>query len=212
MAFVATVAIVLAACEPRAERTGSRGAGTGAAIPAAPAGVQTPPATTVGSGPAVSREALRERLIAAGLGVLKEPVQMDDFELASIAGGTAKLSSFRGRLVFLNFWATWCPPCRAEMPSMERLYRRLRAKGLEVVGVDLQESKAEVQKFVKERSLSFTVLLDTTGDVGGSWGAQSIPTTYLIDRSGGVFARAVGGREWDSDEMIALFEALLAAE
>ena len=123
-----------------------------------------------------------------------------------------KLSDYRGRVVFLNFWATWCPPCRDEMPSMERLHKLLGGRGLEIVAVDLQEPKDTVQKFVKDNSLTFTVLLDAQGAVGGAWGAQSIPTTYLIDRKGRILARSVGGRQWDSADMVALFEAVLAAE
>jgi peroxiredoxin len=203
--FLSLAAAALAAvtsCAPRAEAAGT--AASGAAQP--------PAAPATGAVPAVTRDELRDRLVAAGLGVPKQPIEAEDFELASLAGGKAKLSSYRGRVVFLNFWATWCPPCRAEMPSMERLHQRLAGRGLEIVAVDLQEPKSTVQKFVKDNSLTFTVLLDASGAVGGAWGAQSIPTTYLIDRKGGVIARSVGGREWDSADMVALLEALLAAE
>jgi thiol-disulfide isomerase/thioredoxin len=151
-------------------------------------------------------------LAAAGLAVPKQAMTADDFELASLSGGRTRLSAFRGKLVFLNFWATWCPPCRAEMPSMERLHQLLHDRGLEIVAVDLQENPEEVRKFVKDNSLTFTVLLDADGAVGSAWGAQSIPTTYLIDRKGNIIARAVGGREWDGAEMVELFEAVLAAE
>jgi cytochrome c biogenesis protein CcmG/thiol:disulfide interchange protein DsbE len=135
-----------------------------------------------------------------------------DFTLTTAAGETFKLSELRGIPVVLNFWATWCPPCRDEMPSMERLHKLLGGRDLEIVAVDLQEPKDTVQKFVKDNSLTFTVLLDARGAVGGAWGAQSIPTTYLIDRKGRILARSVGGRQWDSADMVALFEAVLAAE
>jgi peroxiredoxin len=95
---------------------------------------------------------------------------------------------------------------------MERLHAKLQANGLEILAIDLQESKDTVRKFVEDNGLTFTVLLDPKGAVGGAWGAQSIPTTYLIDREGGILARAIGGREWDSPDMVALFEAILAAE
>jgi peroxiredoxin len=95
---------------------------------------------------------------------------------------------------------------------MERLYGKMHAKGLEILAVDLQEPKDTVQKFVGDNDITFTVLLDSTGGVGSSWGAQSIPTTYLVDRNGDILARTIGGREWDSPEMLALFEAILAAE
>ncbi len=135
----------------------------------------------------------------------------DDFTLSSLESSDVKLSDYRGKVVFLNFWATWCPPCRSEMPSMDRLYGKLHESGLEILAVDLQEPKDTVRKFVKDNKLAFTVLLDTKGAVGGAWGAQSIPTTYLIDRKGGILARTIGGREWDSPDMVALFEDILAA-
>jgi thiol-disulfide isomerase/thioredoxin len=194
------VLAALTACAPRARTETS------------PAQSAAAPTRAVRSSPALTAGELNERLVAAGLGVPKEPIEADDFELESLAGGTVKLSSYRGRVVFLNFWATWCPPCRSEMPSMERLSKLLRDTGLEIVAVDLQEPKDTVQAFVKEKALTFTVLLDASGAVGGAWGAQSIPTTYLIDRKGFILARSVGGREWDSAEMVSLFEAILSAE
>ncbi|OHD71645.1 MAG: hypothetical protein A2177_13450 [Spirochaetes bacterium RBG_13_68_11] len=174
-----------------------------------PAAAATPAAS---ASAAVTAGELRELLVAVGLGVPKEPIDADDFELSSLTGGKVKLSSYRGRVVFLNFWATWCPPCRAEMPSMERLHKLLRDRGLEIVAVDLQEPKDTVRKFVKDNALTFTVLLDPQGAVGGAWGAQSIPTTYLIDRKGAILARSVGSREWDTPDMVSLLETVLAAE
>ena len=172
------------------------------------------PAPVPSGGAPPSAAELRNRLSAAGIAVPKDAgaIAAEDFELAALAGGKLKLSSFRGSVVYLNFWATWCPPCRAEMPSMERLYTRLKDKGLEIVAVDLQESKDQVQKFVKENKLTFTVLLDSSGTVGSAYGAQSIPTTYLVDRRGMILGRSIGGREWDSPDMLALFEAVLAAK
>jgi thiol-disulfide isomerase/thioredoxin len=203
----------LAAVVSCAPRGGAGSAGSGSPRPAAgPAAVQPAPAPAAPAASALSRDELRDRLLAAGLGVLKEPIEAEDFELPSLADAEVKLSSHRGRVVFLNFWATWCPPCRAEMPSMERLHQRLASRGLAIVAVDLQEPKAAVQKFVSDNAITFAVLLDAAGEVGGSWGTQSIPTTYLIDRNGGIIARAIGGREWDSPDMVSLFEALLAVE
>ena len=197
----AAVTTVTASCAPRAETPPAALAAPTDALPAAASPVVPPTAVD-----------LRELLIDAGLAVPREPTPADDFALASLAGGTVKLSDYRGRVVFLNFWATWCPPCRSEMPSMERLYQKLRAKGLEIVAVDLQEPKDTVRRFAKDNGLTFTVLLDANGAVGGAWSAQSIPTTYLIDRTGGILARAIGAREWDSPDMVALFDAILAAE
>jgi peroxiredoxin len=201
LAVAATVAAV-ASCTPRAEAAGASAA----------AAVKPVAASAAAAVPAPTADELRDRLVAAGLGVPKQPIAADDFELSSLAGGKVKLSDYRGKVVFLNFWATWCPPCRGEMPSMERLYQKLADRGLEIVAVDLQEPKDTVRKFAADRSLTFTVLLDASGEIGGAWGAQSIPTTYLIDRTGGIIARSVGGREWDDADTVALFEAILAVE
>ncbi len=132
-----------------------------------------------------------------------------NFKLKDLEGKTVSLDSFKGKVVFLNFWATWCPPCRAEIPSMIELYNRFKSKGLEIVGVDLQEDKATVAKFVKQYKMNYTVLLDTTGQVGQIYGARSIPTTYIVDRRGNILARTIGTREWNSTEIIKLFEEIL---
>ena len=93
---------------------------------------------------------------------------------------------------------------------MERLYRSLKSKGLEIVAVNLQEDRKSVQRFVDEYGLSFPVLLDTTGRIGAAYGARSIPTTYVVDRDGFVIAGTIGTREWDTEDYIRFFEKLLA--
>jgi thiol-disulfide isomerase/thioredoxin len=151
-----------------------------------------------------------DEIIRIGLQPLKEGTESVDFELQDLSGATRRLSDFRGKVVFLNFWATWCGPCRFEMPSMEKLYQRLKAKGLEIVAVNLQEDRSSVQRFVNENGLSFPVLLDTAGRIGATYGARSIPTTYIVDREGFVIAGTIGTREWDTEEYIRFFEKLLA--
>jgi len=145
-----------------------------------------------------------------GLQPPKGRLEIIDFELKDLSGTTRRLSDFNGKVVFLNFWATWCGPCRFEMPSMEKLYRRFKAAGLEIVAVNLQEDRDSVQRFVDEYELSFPVLLDTTGRIGATYGARSIPTTYIVDRDGFVLAGTIGAREWDTEEYIRFFEKLLA--
>ena len=112
-----------------------------------------------------------------GLQPPKQRVESIDFELQDLSGTTRRLSDFNGKVVFLNFWATWCGPCRFEMPSMEKLYQRFKARGLEIAAVNLQEDRDSVKHFVEEYELSFPVLLDTTGRIGATYGARSIPTS-----------------------------------
>lgn len=151
---------------------------------------------------------LQDRLAALGFQIPQTRIQAAEFDLRDLEGGRVRLKDHRGKLVFLNFWATWCPPCRAEMPSMESLYRRLGNRGFEILAVDLQESREQVQEYVQENAFNFPVLLDETGRVGAMYGVRNIPTTYLIDPQGAVLARSIGGREWDSEEVTGLLREI----
>jgi thiol-disulfide isomerase/thioredoxin len=152
---------------------------------------------------------IKNAFAKAGLPVLREKTDIIDFVLPLLDGTNVRLSEYKGKTVFLNFWATWCPPCRAEMPSMEILYQRFRGKGLEFLAVDIQESNKDVADFMKEYKLTFPMALDSTGKVSGNYGIQGIPTTFIIDRDGKIIAAAVGGRNWDTEVMFAAFETLL---
>lgn len=154
-------------------------------------------------------ETTPHRLKNLGLGVADKPLDPVEFELQSLEGPRVKLSSLKGKVAFLNFWATWCGPCRTEMPSMQRMYQQLRSEGLEILAVDLMEDKGTVRSFARQLKLTFPILLDSNGAVGGQYDARAIPTTYLVDRRGLVFARAVGAREWDTPEMLDLLRAIL---
>ncbi|MDR3200710.1 MAG: TlpA family protein disulfide reductase [Spirochaetales bacterium] len=146
---------------------------------------------------------------AAGVQILKERIPVTDFTLPLLNGQSQNLSGLRGKVVFLNFWATWCPPCREEMPAMEKLYQRFKNSGLEFLTVNIQEEKNDVETFMKIFGLSFPVVLDSRGEAATLYGIRGIPTTYIIDRSGIIIAAAVGGRQWDSEQMIRAFTSLL---
>ncbi|MDR1933457.1 MAG: TlpA family protein disulfide reductase [Spirochaetales bacterium] len=146
---------------------------------------------------------------AAGVQMLKQKPPLSDFTLPLLSGGTQSLDSLRGKVVFLNFWATWCPPCRAEMPAMEKLYQKFKNDGLAFFTVNIQEDKKDVEAFMKEFGLSFPVALDFKGEAAAMYGVRGIPTTYIIDRDGRIIAAAVGGREWDSAEMLRAFTLLM---
>jgi thiol-disulfide isomerase/thioredoxin len=132
-----------------------------------------------------------------------------DFKLPTPEGATLALEQFRGKVVFLNFWATWCPPCRVEMPAMERLHKEFKDQGLAMLAVDVKESSNEVARFMKQFRLSFPAVLDADGDVTIRYRVSGLPTTYLIDRSGRVVGAAVGPRNWASPEAMALIRSLL---
>jgi len=132
-----------------------------------------------------------------------------DFTLVDLGGRRVSLKEFRGRVVFLNFWATWCGPCREEMPMMEALHRQFKDRGLAVVAVNFKEDEASVRHFFDELGITFQGLLDPHGDVSESYGAFSLPLTYLIDRNGRFVGKAIGIRPWDSADAKALIEDLL---
>ena len=132
-----------------------------------------------------------------------------DFELSNLDGFKEKLSDYEGQVVFLNFWATWCGPCRSEMPSMEVMYNELKDDGFVILAVDLGESRSTVQEFVDEYELTFPVVLDETNAVGGMYDARSIPTTYIVGRDGNIIGRSVGARSWDEDIYMNIFREIL---
>ncbi len=132
-----------------------------------------------------------------------------DFTLEDLAVKPMSLKNLRGKVVFLNFWATWCIPCRQEMPAMEKLHREFKKAGLEVVAVNFRETRKEARKFFDELGLTFTGLLDKEGKVSEKYGAWSPPLSYFINRKGEFAGKVIGSREWDSDESRALFKGLL---
>ena len=133
-----------------------------------------------------------------------------DFTVPTPEGKSIKLTNYRGKVVFLNFWATWCPPCKEEMPSMERLYQRFKDKGLVVLAVSVDaEGTPVVIPFVKAHKLTFPIGLDPKMALAEKYGVRGLPSTFLIDKKGNLAALAVGPREWDSKAAHALIEFLL---
>jgi thiol-disulfide isomerase/thioredoxin len=150
-----------------------------------------------------------ERLFG-DLGVLQIPPDTDPLEitLEDPTGRPISLAEFRGKIVFINFWTTWCLACVIEMPSMEKLHQAFKDKDFVMLAINLQETASRVKQFYKEHKLTFTTLLDTTGDVGAGLGIRSIPTTFILDKNGRIIGKALGPREWEGKKSIALFEYL----
>jgi len=132
-----------------------------------------------------------------------------EIQLQDLYGADVNISDFRGKIVFLNFWATWCPTCVVEMPSMEKLHRKLKDKDFALVSISLQDPAAEVKRFFKQNELTFTALLDSTGKTVPGFGIRAIPTTLILDKTGRIIGRVMGAREWDSRESMAMFEQLI---
>ena len=144
------------------------------------------------------------------LGVLEFPQNTEPVEirLKDIHGNPVSLSDFRGKIVFLNFWTTWCPTCLTEMPSMEKLHQKFKDKDFAMVTVNIQESSAKVAQFFNKLELTFAALLDTTGEVAFGLSIRSIPTTFILDKDGRTMGIIMGPREWDGKKAVALFEYL----
>jgi cytochrome c biogenesis protein CcmG, thiol:disulfide interchange protein DsbE len=145
------------------------------------------------------------------MGMAKLPAKpAPDFTLPDLDGKQVSLQHYRGQVVFLNFWATWCIPCREEMPAMEQLHQAFQPHGLAILAVNLKESPDKVKAFFDQHRLSFTALLDESGSVFRDYQVMGLPTTYLIGREGTLLARGVGGRDWRRTEGKDLIRALLA--
>ena len=136
--------------------------------------------------------------------------QAKDFTVAALDGGKLRLADLRGKVVFLNLWATWCGPCKEEMPAMERLWQRYRSRGLAVIALSMDFSGAKVVKpYIEKARYTYAVGLDPKMEVARLYGALSVPSTFIIGRDGGLRAIALGPREWDSEASWAFFDALL---
>jgi thiol-disulfide isomerase/thioredoxin/Cu/Ag efflux protein CusF len=120
-----------------------------------------------------------------------------DFTLPTLSGASIRFPDLRGKVVLLNFWATWCGSCRAEMPTLDALYRQYKDRGLEVLAVNLDTAPiAKIQTFVDKAGVSYRVGLDSSSSTARTYRVLVLPTTYLIDRAGNVIVREVGGRDW----------------
>lgn len=140
----------------------------------------------------------------------KEGYLAPQFGLYDLKGRQVTLSDYRGKVVLLNFWATWCAPCRREIPSLERLYRMRKDEGFEIVAVNAERTSAsKVASFVEKYGMSFPILLNPQGDVGTTYRVRAIPTSFLLDKNGVIRWVIVGGREWESSYVLSRIDQLL---
>jgi peroxiredoxin len=140
---------------------------------------------------------------------LDPPFPAPDFTLTGEDGKTYRLADYRGKVVVLNFWATWCPPCRYEMPSMERAHQKTRGENIVLLAVNVGETADQVFEFTGHYPVSFPLPLDLDGAVLRRYPVIGLPTTFVIDPRGLVTHRAIGGREWDDERLLAELRKLL---
>ena len=131
-------------------------------------------------------------------------------EAQDLKGAPKTLADYRGKVVLLNFWASWCPPCLREMPSMERLREKMAGRPLEIVAVDSAETPEEVSAYLSRMQLGFPVLLDPDGSNTRRWKIFALPTSFLLDAEGRVRYVLTGPTEWDEGEALQVIDALLA--
>lgn len=153
--------------------------------------------------------ATSERPQAPPAGSLEAGRTAPDFTLKTLKGDSVSLSQFRGKVVFLNFWATWCPPCRAELPSMSRLNEVFAGRDFVMLAVNVEQDKGIVEDFLKVRPHDFTVLLDPEGKAQSLYQVFRFPETFLIDKEGRIVERFLGARDWSAVEFLKRIDHLV---
>lgn len=155
-------------------------------------------------------------LLATGLAQAKdlrpyEGEALPDFTLSDMQGKSHTLSDYKGKVVMLNFWATYCGPCIKEMPSMQRLKAKMAGKPFVILAVNMAEEPADVEEFLSKHKIKidFPLLLDPEGEVVEQWMISAVPTTFILDPTGKIRYALYGGLEWDSDEVIRTLNGLL---
>ncbi len=148
--------------------------------------------------------------VDSGGGLLSLPKKplAPDFETIDLEGKTHRLSDYRGQVVIVNFWATWCPPCRAEMPSMQRAWEALRPEGVVLLAVNMGERRETVAEFHEQSLIDFPLLLDGSLAAAAGWPIEGLPTTYVVDPQGRAVYAATGMREWDAPEVLGQIRSL----
>ncbi|MDH4182621.1 MAG: TlpA family protein disulfide reductase [Nitrospinota bacterium] len=135
-----------------------------------------------------------------------------DFDLPALGGGSVKLADYKGKMIFLNIWATWCAPCREEMPSMQRLADKLAGGNFAMITISIDKNAEDVEKFVKELGLTFPVALDPDQVVAPQYKITGVPETYIISPGGMITHHLIGPGNWDDPAIVAAFSGQVFGE
>jgi peroxiredoxin len=142
--------------------------------------------------------------------IVQEGDRAPEFQLPSLDGRTVNLSSYRGKVVMVHFWATWCPPCVEEIPTLERLHRAYFGRDLEILAVSVDEGGAgAVGQFMQKNRFALPVLLNSDQSVSRAYGTFKFPETYLVDREGVVRRKIIGAADWMSPAALQVIQAML---
>ena len=174
---------------------------------------ETPVETAASAGPVVEASATNapwyaERLEELGFFVFPAPEPLPPFSVKTLAGADAGVGALAGKVVLLNFWATWCPPCRSEMPSIQALHEKMRGAAFEVMAISVAEKPAVVREFLSSNPYGFPMYLDESGDASAPFAGRGIPTTFVLDKQGRAIAAVIGARSYDGPEVVTLFKEL----
>ena len=160
--------------------------------------------------PEASRADVAELLVGLKLTGYRTGTKPPEFKGPTTDSRTINLESLRGKVVLLNFWASWCRECRPEMPMFERLHHEFALQGLSVIGINAREGTPAIYQYAKELRLTFPLVRDPKGEINSAYGVIGLPATFLIGRDGRAVARAVGPRDWSSAPAKAIIQALLS--
>jgi peroxiredoxin len=139
---------------------------------------------------------------------LPDQPEAPDFELVGPDAKVYRLADFKGQPLIVNFWATWCPPCRAEMPSMQRAWEQIEAEGIGMIAINVGEDTETVRAFLEQVPVSFPLPLDTDSKVTQRWPMRGLPTTFVVGPEGRLMYKATGEREWDDPALLEQVRAL----
>jgi peroxiredoxin len=149
------------------------------------------------------------KLSSLGFLIPTQTISAPDFILNNLEAHSISLSSLRGKVVFINFWGTWCQYCLLEMPSIQRMYDQFKHKDFEVLAINVNDTPAAAKSYVKENKLTFPVLLDLEYKASQTYGVRGFPTTYIVDKSGNLIGKLVGSREWDTPDVIEVLNTVI---
>ena len=138
--------------------------------------------------------------------IYDNPASAPAFTLKDPAGETVKLADYSGKILLINFWATWCIPCVKEMPEFQKLNESLKGEKFAFLGIDVMDSKARVDRFLKTKNISLPIAMDKRGEIYPKYGVKNFPTTVIIGKNGKVLGRMIGIREWATPESIQYFK------
>ncbi|MDH5560851.1 MAG: TlpA family protein disulfide reductase [Deltaproteobacteria bacterium] len=142
------------------------------------------------------------------LDLTQQGEKIDNFSYRLLSGKTEELDSNQGKILFLNFWATWCVPCKKEMPDMEELHHLLKDTQFRIISISYSEEEKKVKEFIDLYPYSFDIALDSDGKIGTKLGVSGLPTTYILDKNLNIIAKAMGPRKWQDKSVIAFLKKI----